>query len=587
MLVVDFINKYWILIMLGIVIVTLLITLFFIIYNYSNKPKTFKDNLYQTKTRNISITIDLEEKIVEKFYLYDQNKKQEIIPLAEFYVRFDKKNVEKLKNWLADIAVNHDFNRTRRIELVMYNANNSRHIYLVELDGYNAENKRYFLTFNDVSDSISVLRRVEKSVNLTKKEDFYNRVNERLLVCDENSNNFLVAFKIKEYEYTQRELQSSFVDLIFDNVCARILEVKSDNEIIQRGDKGVIYLFSSNIVNVKKFRKHLKNIINTCSGEYNIVTNKFSYTISLVAGYTKISENEKLTFDKTLEAEEAANAIVSKGRFSERLQFFDNNLKVEFNLKNNKLLAVEKVVTETLFSVNYIPIIDTETKTVSSYYVKIGLPHALNMSVNEFKELVKERYFRATLYSKIFSLILRHKDAYTKPFFFSFDFDDIEKVMEAYESNDNFKNIDIYFCLEFSNTTMQNNDLITIERIIAHYKKYNNVKFGINYNTLTALYLNAKIYSKADVVLLSGQLIEQSMEKYSNESLIEVYTKVASSYSQKVIGLEVTSLAYYELYKHYNVRNVGGIFLTPYIVNDKITDKFFLRSLQDIDNRTY
>ena len=77
------------------------------------------------------------------------------------------------------------------------------------------------------------------------------------------------------------------------------------------------------------------------------------------------------------------------------------------------------------------------------------------------------------------------------------------------------------------------------------------------------------------------------MDNYTNESLIDVYTKVAASYAQEVIGLEVTSLAYYELFKHYNVRKVGGIFLTPYIVNDKIEDKFFLRSLQEIDKRAY
>ena len=259
MLAIDFINQYWILILLGVIALTVFVMLFLIIYNYSVRPKTFKENLYSTKTRNLSITIDLEEKIVEKFYLYDQNKKQEIIPLAEFYVRFDKKNVEKLKNWLSEIALNHDFNRTRRIELVMYNANNSRHIYLVELDGYNAENKRYFLTFNDVSDSSNVLRRADKSITHTKKEDFFNRVNERLLVCDEDSNNFLVAFKFKEFEYTQRELKITLVDLIYDNVCSKIATVKSDNEIIQRGDKGIIYLFSSNIVNVKKFKKHIRN----------------------------------------------------------------------------------------------------------------------------------------------------------------------------------------------------------------------------------------------------------------------------------------------------------------------------------------
>ena len=587
MLVVDFFNQYWLVIILSLSILTLLVALVLVIYNYYSNPKTFKDNLVKAKTINISITIDLEEKIVEKYYLYDQNKKKEIIPLQEFYVRFDKTNVEKLKNWLEDIAFNHDFNRTRRIELVMYNSSNTRGVYLVELDGYNAENKRYFLTFKDISDSNSVLRRVEKSSYHSKNEDFFDKVNERLLVCDVGSNNIIVAFKFKEYEYTLRDLQSEYIGLIFDNIYLKILEVKNDSEIIHIGDQGAIYLFASNIVNIKKFKKHIKDIINNCSGEYNILANKFSYTISLVAGYSKIHENEKLTFDKTLEAEEAANAIVSKGRFSDRIQFFDSNLKTVFNLKNNKLLAVEKVVTETLFSVNYIPIINTDNKTVSSYYVKIGLPHALNMSVNEFKELVKERYFITTLYHKFFKLILRHKDAYNKPFFISFDFDDIDRVFEAYESEEEFKNVDLYFCLEFPNTTMQNYDLITIERKIAHYQKYNHVKFGINYNTLTAIYLNAKIYSKADIVLLSGQLIEHSMDNYTNESLIEVYTKVASSYAQEVIGLEVTSLAYYELYKHYNVKKVGGIFLTPYIVNDKIEDKFFLRNLTDIDKRTY
>ena len=53
----------------------------FTVINGTFLPKTFKQNLYQTKTRNISITIDLEEKLVEKFYLYDQNKKQEIIKI--------------------------------------------------------------------------------------------------------------------------------------------------------------------------------------------------------------------------------------------------------------------------------------------------------------------------------------------------------------------------------------------------------------------------------------------------------------------------------------------------------------------------
>ena len=587
MLAINFIEQYWVWLVLIIMVLTILSVFVAIIVNYSNKTKTFKDDLQSAKTIQISMTIDLEEKIVEKYYLYDQSKKKEVIALDEFFVRFDKVNSEKLRNWLKKIDKHHDFSTTRRIELVMYDSNNSRGVYLVELDGYNAENRRYFLTFKDVTQSINVLRRIEKFTSDNKKEDFYEKVSERLIVSDENSNNFLVAFKYKEYEYTKRELQSDYVQLIADNVYLKISDLKNENELIHLGDKGTIYLFASNIASVKKFKKHIKNIVSACSGDYNILANKFSYTISLVAGYTKILKTEEFSFDKTLEAEEAANTIISKGRFSERVQLFDDHLKLVSNLKNNKLLAVEKVVTQTLFSVNYIPIINTDDKVVSGYYVQIGLPHALNMSIEEFKELVRERYFRFTLFSKIFSLILRHKDAYNKPFFFSFDFEDIDKVLEAYQSNEDFAKVDFYFCLEFSNTTMQNHDLITIERRLAHYQNHSNVKFGINYNTLTSLYLNAKIYSKAEVVLLSGQLIEHAMDKYSNESLLEVYTKVASSYAQEVIGLNVNSLAVYELFKHYNVKKVGGIYLTPYIVNDKIEDKFFLRNLQEIDKRTY
>ena len=202
MLVINIINEYYIFVILSILILTILAIFIAIIANYSSTTKSFKDNYFDSKTVQISMTIDFEEKIVEKYYLYDQSRKNEVIPLEEFFVRFDKINAEKLKNWLESISESNDFNKTRRIELVMYNSNNARGVYLVELDGYNAENKRYFLTFKDVTESISLLKRIEKTNFNRKKEDFFDKVNERLLVSDENSNNFLVAIKYKEYEYT-------------------------------------------------------------------------------------------------------------------------------------------------------------------------------------------------------------------------------------------------------------------------------------------------------------------------------------------------------------------------------------------------
>ena len=58
MLVVDFFNQYWLVIILSLSILTLLVALVLVIYNYYSNPKTFKDNLVKAKTINISITID-------------------------------------------------------------------------------------------------------------------------------------------------------------------------------------------------------------------------------------------------------------------------------------------------------------------------------------------------------------------------------------------------------------------------------------------------------------------------------------------------------------------------------------------------
>jgi hypothetical protein len=134
---------------------------------------------------------------------------------------------------------------------------------------------------------------------------------------------------------------------------------------------------------------------------------------------------------------------------------------------------------------------------------------------------------------------------------------------------------------------MQNTDLITIEKKMTHYIDELNVKFGISYNTLSTIYLNAKIYSKAEVILLTGQLIENALDKYSNEGLIDVYTKVAASYGQDVIATNVKSIALYELLAHYKISKVGGSFFTPYVIKNKIEDNVLLKVLNDIEVRPY
>ncbi len=583
----EFLNNNWSKILFALLLLaTFAFLAFYIYFKFIKKEKSFKDSLNEAKLLQIAITIDLEEKIVEKYYLYDQTHKDEIISLDEFFVCFDKTNAEKLNYWLGHIARATDFRKTRRVELVMYD-NNSRGVYLVELESYNAELKKYYLIFKDMTESINVFRRAGKIPVVTDNEDFYNKANERLCVVDDDANNFLVAIKYKEQSFAAKELQSDILRLVEDSIYKKLDKMKFDNELLCLTSNGTFLLFSTNVVNVKKYKSHIKKLLLSNSGVYNIIQNRFSYTVNLIAGYTRIHKYEKISIDKTLEAETAANVLMNKGHFGERLQLFDDNLQNVHTVLNNKLLAVEKVVTQNLFSLDLVPIIKTISKTVSGYYVSIHLPHSLNMDLSEFMNLIQQRSFRFRFYTQVFEQMLQVKDYKNKTFYFSFDFENLKSVMDAYQSNEQYSQLNFYFCIEFSNITMQNTDLITIEKKLASFKENANIKFGITYNTLTTIYLNDKIYAKANVVLLSGQLIEQSLDRYTNESLIDIYTKVASSYNQEVIGLNVKSLAIYEMLNHYKVSKVGGSFLTPYVEDNKINDKSILKTLSEIENRTY
>lgn len=584
----DFLIKNWIQILLIILIVLILFLLCaFLYFNFYHKEKSFKDNFKEIKSSNIAVTIDFQERIVEQYYLYDQNYKYKTMSLDEFYIRFDKQNEDKLKKWLEKIESRPLLDKIHRIELVMYDNANTRGVYFVEIEGYNAENKRFFLHFIDVTESREVFRRIEKKYILKDSEEFYRKANERLSVTDDNSNNYLVAINFKEHSFAKKELKTNLLELIEEQIYYKVLEYISDNELLCSTANGTILLFSPNIVNIKKYKLHIRAIILKCSGKYYFPQNKLEYTITLVAGYTKINKNEILNIDKTLEAETAMNAIISKGRFSDKVQLFDDHLKNAYNVMNNKLLAVEKVIVENLFSIVYEPIINTKSKTVSGYYIKVILPQALNMNFNEFMALVKQRFFRVPFYTKIFQKVLTHKDARKKPFYLSFDYDNLTRVVEAYNQNLEFANIKFYFCLEFSSTTMQNTNLLSIEKKLNSYQSKYSIKLGITYNSLNTIYLNAKIYSQASVVLLMGQLVDKSLDKYSNANLLDTYINIANEYKHEVIGLSVKSLAIYELFAHYKIKKVGGNYLRPYASEGKIVDKSLLKNLNEIESKDY
>ena len=162
-IVLEYLEKYWLYALLGVIGLILLIVFINLIYfTFFHKKKSFVENLNDIKYQQFTTVIDYEEKVVEKYYLYDQASKAERISLEEFFVKFDKANVEKFTNWLSYISSLTDFDKTRRIEVVMYDNLNSRSVYLVELENYHLESKRFYLTFKDITKTSQIQRTANK-----------------------------------------------------------------------------------------------------------------------------------------------------------------------------------------------------------------------------------------------------------------------------------------------------------------------------------------------------------------------------------------------------------------------------------------
>ena len=176
LLVHDYLSKYWFYIVLIIAILVFIGVLVYYLYQkFFVNYQSFKENYSDAKQIQMAVCIDLDERKVEKYYLYDQFNKNEIVDLDEFLVHFDKSNADKLKSWLSLISRVTDFNKTRRQEFVMYDNNNNKRVYLVELERYDADNKRYHFVFKDMTDSANVSRRAGKISSYVENESFFEK----------------------------------------------------------------------------------------------------------------------------------------------------------------------------------------------------------------------------------------------------------------------------------------------------------------------------------------------------------------------------------------------------------------------------
>lgn len=571
---------------LGILIILSISLFVMLIYQvFIKKTTTFRDVLKNYKNIQMSIAIDLEEKVVEKYYLYDQSHKNQKISLDEFYLKFDQANKKRLVDWISHIQTVTDFTKTRRQEFVMYDDNNRKRIYRVELESYDVEKNKFFFIFRDITESMAVFKRLERIVNVNDIEKFYDKVKEYLLASDEDSLNYLVAIRYKEFFNLEKDVRGDAISLIDSNVYSRLAQEKFENDLICQFNPGIVLMFSANISNVKKYKRHVRQIIYKNSGQYDIAKNRFN--ITLVAGLTKVTKEDMALTDKVLEAELSVNQMINRFKLSDRLQFYDEDLKKKQTEKAAKMLLVQNIITENLFIVNYQPVIEKKSKKVTGYIVDLQIPSNLKLDKEEFYTLAKEIGFRKTFFIKVFERIIAHPEAKTKSFYFCVEYDNFTRAMDAYQTDNRFAKVDFIFCIGFKNTKKYYLDLLQIEKEMNLYRRDLKIRLGINYNALQTIYLNDKIYSKVDLLLLSGQLVDQSLQTYSNRTLIDIYSKVAKEYTLDLVAADISSLDLYEMFKNYNFTKFSGPILTSKIINGEINDKSTLKILKEIEEKKY
>ena len=554
---------------------------------HKRKEVSFDEKFLESKSEKISICIDEGEGQVEKYFIYDKEGRYETIPIEAFYMEFDKSNSNKLKEWLGHISRVTDFNKTRRIEVVMYQERtNKRRVYLVELNCYIAELKKYYLTFKDITASMGLRQKITRVVILNDDEVFFKNSNAKNVASDAETSSYLVAFRFKEYAFAFKELQHEIMLSLQEKIYYAISDNRLENEIVCSIEDGTIVLFSTNVTNEKRFVSHIKSLIQNASKEYELIKHQFKYSVHLVGGYIKVEKDEEISMDTVLKAKTAADYIISSGNGNNKLQLFDSTLQKYYDETNKKVFEVEETIKNELFTIDYVPLIETKKKEVKGYFLSINIPQNLDMDYHTFIHFAKIKHLRNEFYKKVFTNIRQQKDKRRQAFYLPFDFDDIDRLFEAYNSSDEFQMINCYFCVEFSSSTLLNYDLISIEKKLASHAG-DKIKFGLSYNTETPLYLNAKIYSKISTVLFRDRLIEGILDKYSIGALINVYCDVAKQYNHEIIGLNVDSIELYETLAHLKVNKVGGKFITQNIDDDRITDEKLLLTLNEIEKRPY
>jgi len=558
---------------LGIILATM------IYFLLKEKRKSFRENYRDYKETIMSIIIDEDEKRVERHYSYSSNKSHDYMSIDEFYLKFDSKNLAKLKNWL-EISKKQTY--YHNIELVMYDDKNSRRVYMIEVDKIDHIKNRIYLTFSDVTESLALQKRIDRANNVDNLDAFYSLVLEKLHNTDNSS--YLIAIKYREFKDITHALKGEFIQLIDSTIYTEVRKEKFENDLLCIYGPGIILLSAFNVTNEKRLKSHIKKILVNASKTYIISKNQFSVT--LLAGIRKIEANEDNISARVNEAVAACDSLFEHFIKTERIRFYDTTLSKKDDEKDMRHKTTLNIVNKEKFTTIFKPFIDVNSNEIKGYIIDLKLPTLIEMDIPTFYKSCREIGLRKILFTKMYNNII-NSNHFNDVIYFPVDYSNLARAIDALQSSIAFENLNIVFCISFNNLSNDiNNDVLIAERAITRYIKEYDLKFGLNFNSLQSISLNDTFYEFAKCILLSGSLIKYCLDNYKNNLLLDVYVSLAKKYNIPLYASNINSFALYEHIYGEGVNYTSGDIYDLYANENAITDKNFLARIEEAKSKT-
>ncbi len=564
----------------GLLILSAMICIFLLLINHlKKKHPTFAEIMNEKKSIRLSFVIDMNQKTVETYYVYETNNKSKIVNYDEFTYSFDSENLKKLTDWLAFIHDNSEYGNYRRIELQMYDEAGNKRLYRCSLQNYIKENNKYFIIAQDITVSSQMIKDYEKKLALYDTESFYENTQRLLKLTLDNEYACIASFKYKEYESIVKDFKDDFIKLIDYEILNRLEAIMEEDMAICQSKEATFHLFFAKVVSFAKVKQKLKKVLQTCSG--NLVVGKGNFNITFFAGAMIVGKEDLL--DCLEKSEIALNQCLKRRFFADKIRFFDKELSIIEKDKVELLSNVKKVIEEGKFDLTFHPMIDVQTKQIEGYQVEYFINKDLDLTTEKFLMLAQEIGERKKFFIQILDRILAYSSQ--KIIYLVVHHNQLSRFCEAYASNEKYKKIDLRLMISFENLDVTETTLVTLEKIIKGNIENNHIQFGIAITNFQNIYLNEIIYNKLKFMMIFEKVLDTSFDSTHYRISLQTSEQIANQYHLTIIGVDINNLYQYEKMFDMNAKFLTGPLFNGKIQENQIIDQNFIKQLKEVENK--